>query len=421
MSEETSVDPTKAKTGAPTAVIKRTSETTVQELSHQPDQDGEAEDDTLSTSSAQSLTPSSTLYSCSSKETTATTPVPSAPSVSNDSLHNTTDTTNTNHTPIVNWSSTVVGSGPRDVVRQSVEGRSSDSHTDCHNDGGKAVPSGNNTLSMSLQGSLPVPPLPSSLPNNNTPPTPFSPHYKSTQIALRLSQYLRITKVRPQQQKSTLPQPPQHEYHSVWIGFWALLSLTCANSVVTPMRDAVALAVGVSHLPKLTVASTVLALLSSVPIGWLFEAPDPQRRRVWKRMGLTRGETQGTSLALFYRVFAILILVYGLLAFPILMHMTQPTTTTTTATNKIHNWMAASYLWSTVGQAVYVAFFLVVHLMKLHSLSLLWGVITEAMEYEDVAVSREAPSTLTPNTGKTRLKRLSFVGFGGTVGGILGR
>ncbi len=58
--------------------------------------------------------------------------------------------------------------------------------------------------------------------------------------------------------------------------------------------------------------AAVLVLGSLVPVGWLFKAPNPMRRRVWKRMGLTRGETQGTSLALFYRVFAFLLLSYAL-------------------------------------------------------------------------------------------------------------
>jgi hypothetical protein len=32
------------------------------------------------------------------------------------------------------------------------------------------------------------------------------------------------------------------------------------------------------------------------------------------------------------------------------------------------------------GKVIYIMFFLVVHLMKLHSLSLIWGVTTEAMD-----------------------------------------
>jgi hypothetical protein len=43
---------------------------------------------------------------------------------------------------------------------------------------------------------------------------------------------------------------------------------------------------------------------------------------------------------------------------------------------------------SRFGKLFYVAFFLVVHLMKLHSLSLIWGVTSEAMEYEEQAEKR---------------------------------
>ena len=195
-----------------------------------------------------------------------------------------------------------------------------------------------------------------------------------------------------------------------WIGFWAFLMVTCANYVLTPMRDAIALAVGVNHIPKLTLASTVLAVISSVPIGWLFEAPDPMRRKLWKRMGLTRGETQGTSLALFYRMFALSLLSYAV-GFKLVDYFRQEGTSHKLSTE----------VWSllgTMGNVMYVAFFLVVHLMKLHSVSLLWGVTTEAMEYEEVAKKRMRGSSL---GSKARLQRMAFVGFGGTLGGILGR
>ena len=101
--------------------------------------------------------------------------------------------------------------------------------------------------------------------------------------------------------------------------------------------------------------------------------------------------------------------------------------------------------------------------MKLHSLSLIWGVTTEAMEYEENAEQRRSeadekkkertssagglvmmggggsPSKkdnsnntqassqpnssghTKPSKSALRLKRLGFVGFGGTLGGILGR
>ena len=82
--------------------------------------------------------------------------------------------------------------------------------------------------------------------------------------------------------------------------------------------------------------------------------------------------------------------------------------------------------------------------MKLHSLSLIWGVTTEAMEYEEAAERRRnvmhnkgdqsstvnasnekqnSPSSKNKTTSHSalRLKRLGFVGFGGTLGGIFGR
>eukprot|EP00586_Coscinodiscus_wailesii_P000614 CAMPEP_0172481924 /NCGR_PEP_ID=MMETSP1066-20121228/8113_1 /TAXON_ID=671091 /ORGANISM="Coscinodiscus wailesii, Strain CCMP2513" /LENGTH=161 /DNA_ID=CAMNT_0013244655 /DNA_START=135 /DNA_END=617 /DNA_ORIENTATION=- len=93
--------------------------------------------------------------------------------------------------------------------------------------------------------------------------------------------------------------------------FLALLFSTCSNYMLAPIRDATALTIGVHHIPNLTIASTILALASSVPVGWLFEAPDPSRRRFFRNWGLTRGDTQGSSLALFYRFFAFFLLVFG--------------------------------------------------------------------------------------------------------------
>jgi hypothetical protein len=92
--------------------------------------------------------------------------------------------------------------------------------------------------------------------------------------------------------------------------------------------------------------------------------------------------------------------------------------------------------------------------MKLHSLSLIWGVTTEAMEYEENAEQRRknternmtkissggglvrmgGGNNNSPNRARSssfssskkqskssiRLKRLAFVGFGGTLGGIIG-
>ena len=327
---------------------------------------------------------------------------------------------------------------------------------------------------------------------------------------------------------------------SALAGFLALLLVTCANYMLGPMRDAAALAVGVSHIPALTLASTVLALGSSVPVGWLFEAPDPRRRRLWKRMGLTRGETQGTSLALFYRVFAFLLLSYalgfqiveilgrrggrggevvsisedakseesiialiGAVFVRIMLMVGIPADTILINLELLAGNMfgipnfepssgigqflelhqeesiptlflyTCTCLVNKFGKVIYVMFFLVVHLMKLHSLSLIWGVTTEAMEYEENAEQRRAaarerermvhthsagglvmigsPRNMNKDTSNTdlssfdqragsknvqtsshyggskpskssiRLKRLGFVGFGGTLGGILGR
>jgi hypothetical protein len=55
--------------------------------------------------------------------------------------------------------------------------------------------------------------------------------------------------------------------------------------------------------------------------------------------------------------------------------------------------LAASSVVNKFGKVIYVMFFLVVHLMKLHSLSLIWGVTTEAMEYaENAERRREVPA-----------------------------
>jgi len=294
--------------------------------------------------------------------------------------------------------------------------------------------------------------------------------------------------------KKCVPTQSQHTHGgSALAGFLALLLVTCANYMLGPMRDAAALAVGVSHIPALTLASTVLALGSSVPVGWLFEAPDPRRRRVWKRMGLTRGETQGTSLALFYRVFAFLLLSYALgfkivdlygsgnkrgggemedgdeesaialvttFFMRIMISMRIPVTNILSSTrdnimgmekyslsilNTLESYSeesipalflhACSCVVNKFGKVIYIMFFLVVHLMKLHSLSLIWGVTTEAMEYEETSERRRKEngssgksetlspgrnSNSKPSKSSLRLKRLGFVGFGGTLGGIIG-
>jgi hypothetical protein len=247
----------------------------------------------------------------------------------------------------------------------------------------------------------------------------FLPYYTITRFLQRASQLL------------LQPHHTQPFASATWIGFWALFLVACGNHVLMPVRDAIALSVGVQHMPALTLASTSLAVLSSVPIGWLFEAPNPSRRRLWKNMGLTRGETQGTSLALFYRCFAGILVAYA--AFFWALQVLQSTTTTKSSgssTSRTSRSLAdgestttpdspywdMNYLWTRIGQLAYIMFFLIVHLMKLHSTSLIWGVTTEAMEYEEVARKKSHMES-----SKMRLQRLALIGFGGTLGGILGR
>lgn len=259
---------------------------------------------------------------------------------------------------------------------------------------------------------------------------------------------------------------------SAFAGFSALLLLTCANYMLSPMRDAAALAIGVDYIPLLTLASTILALGSSVPVGWLFEAPNPERKGIaWRgRVGLTRGETQGTSLALFYRFFALTLIGYAVVFKLVEIYsddeassakQVEEITLMESVENLFKMESAMSFFYAVLGfvklvlsksgNGFYVAFFLVVHLMKLHSLSLLWGVTSEAMEYEEIAEAREkkklfgdqksfestqsligmsgpanqnseqqSQKSSRSGSSRARLKRLSFVGFGGTLGGILG-
>ena len=159
-------------------------------------------------------------------------------------------------------------------------------------------------------------------------------------------------------------------------GFLALLLSTCSNYMLAPIRDATALSIGVQYIPRLTLASTFLALVSSVPIGWLFEAPDPSRRAVFKKLGLTRGETQGSSLALFYRMFAIFLFMYSVAEKCAEMQRDGSREFT-------FPWLRHRF-----GTFGHVVFFLVVHLMKLHSISLVWGITSEAMEYEEAGEDR---------------------------------
>jgi hypothetical protein len=245
----------------------------------------------------------------------------------------------------------------------------------------------------------------------------FTPHYRSTRWICAISERLFRA---------------ESFCFATWIGFWSLFTVTMGVSTITPIRDAIALQVGVRHIPKLTLASSVLAFFSSVPIGWLFEAPDPSRRKLWKKMGLTRGETQGSSLALFYRFFAFSVAAYALgfslveliqqnpRWIPWLSKEAQAVEEATFSTTFFRDWLPRA--WQTLGEGMYIAFFLVVHLMKLHSISLVWGVTTEAMEYEDVArKAKESKLGGDSKPGRTRLQRLALVGFGGTLGGILGR
>lgn len=271
---------------------------------------------------------------------------------------------------------------------------------------------------------------------------------------------------------------------SAFAGFLSLLLITMANYMLGPMRDAAALRVGVSYIPMLTLASTTIALASSVPMGWLFEAPNPDRKgKHWRhRVGLTRGETQGTSLALFLRCFAVCLVGYAF-TFKLMYLLSwksddgEVESSVGESGEELHlltdlyqsfhfrqdeRFLAfisrvASKIMEKFGKFFYVAFFLVVHLMKLHSISLMWGVTSEAMEYEEQAELRQKrreraqrlqlngilkvnesireddneDSTKTNGKFKSskrtggkktsaRLKKLAFVGFGGTLGGILG-
>ncbi len=247
------------------------------------------------------------------------------------------------------------------------------------------------------------------------PPSTHKKFYSDDSLAGKILTYL-STKFIP---------PSSHRTGSTFAAFLSLLILTMANYMLGPMRDAAALKVGVTHIPILTLASTILALASSVPMGWLFEAPNPSRRgRSWRgRVGLTRGETQGTSLALFLRCFAVCLFGYALsfklmdlLANTWIAGSNEYTHTEVQGTRHgdsilpdnedLHSQVqelltkvehesvwgyisrVGSILLGKFGKVFYVAFFLVVHLMKLHSISLMWGVSSEAMEYEEQAELR---------------------------------
>jgi len=220
---------------------------------------------------------------------------------------------------------------------------------------------------------------------------------------------------------------------ATWLGFWAYLNVSCANLILKPIMDAVVLELGVENQPKLILASSVLAFLSSVPIGWLFEAPDPARRKIFKKMGMTRGETQGTSLALFYRFFAFSAVSYAVGFKLVNIEWIFGTKTESGENGEENKLKMLTFLIKKWGQCSYIAFFLVIHLMKLHSTSLIWGVTTEAMEYEEMARKQHENSSshqynrrnnnndaTKAKKGKTRLQRLSRIQFGGTLGSIWG-
>lgn len=285
-------------------------------------------------------------------------------------------------------------------------------------------------------------------------------------------------------------EPPKHPVvngGSSLAGFLALLFATCVNYMLGPMRDAAALAVGVDHIPVLTLISTALAIVSSVPIGWLFEAPDPKRRSMMLkkfRLGfMTRGETQGTSLALFYRFFAIFLAFYAL-GFKVLEVMeTSGADGEDIPRGFFYSFVSRARQYDKIGYSV---FYLFIHLMKLHSISLIWGVASEAMEFEEITEAREKkrriaaaanavarsqsrdtdllrtesssssengssswskslgnnaqsygvsrkmngqfsnqqvsalPKSTQGSSARRRLQKMAFVGFGGTIGGIAG-
>jgi hypothetical protein len=324
-----------------------------------------------------------------------------------------------------------------------------------------------------VQQGLPMPPLHTSTTTPNTTVPPLHSYSKDTFAGIVLNRLSNI-----------FISPNSLRSGSAFAGFLSLLLITMANYMLGPMRDAAALRVGVSYIPMLTLASTTIALASSVPMGWLFEAPNPTRKgKHWRhRVGLTRGETQGTSLALFLRCFAVCLVGYAF-TFKLMYLLSwkseegEAESSSEESGEDLHlladlyqsfqlrhdeRFLAfisrvASKIMEKFGKFFYVAFFLVVHLMKLHSISLMWGVTSEAMEYEEQAELRQKRreraqrlhlngilkvnesikedenedntktngkfKTATRKDGKkssARLKKLAFVGFGGTLGGILG-
>mmetsp|Transcript_5884 Transcript_5884/g.14213 ORF Transcript_5884/g.14213 Transcript_5884/m.14213 type:complete len:927 (+) Transcript_5884:348-3128(+) len=242
----------------------------------------------------------------------------------------------------------------------------------------------------------------------------FTPQYSFTKIAYAIS-------------RRVFDDATDDFAVATWLGFWAYLNVSCTNLILKPIMDAVVLELGVKNQPKLILASSFLAFLSSVPIGWLFEAPDPKRRKVFKKMGMTRGETQGTSLALFYRLFAFCAVSYAI-GFKL---VDIEWIFEKTSSDEGKKYVMITFLFKKWYQCVYMAFFLVIHLMKLHSTSLVWGVTTEAMEYEEIARKQHENASRLDRRGidsnpiktkkeKTRLQRLARIQLGGTLGSIWG-
>ena len=213
--------------------------------------------------------------------------------------------------------------------------------------------------------------------------------------------------------QSILRSPSRCHSLSSIAGMYLLMLVTSSNYMLSPMRDAAAITVGVESIPKLAFISTLLTLGSSALVGWLFEAPDPKRRKIFSRVGLTRGDTQGTSLALFFRMFAF----YLMLMAAVFKGL------------KSYNLNSSSY-----EKYAYASFYLGCHLMKLHAVSLVWGVATEAMELEERSDShegnrqRESVKNIYSRSSngaavaskQSKLSSLSFVALGGTAGSIMG-
>ena len=144
-------------------------------------------------------------------------------------------------------------------------------------------------------------------------------------------------------------QPPKHKHFNSWLSLTPttklssliMLLISGALGLLGPIRDGVAIMATMSTsstsstspssskhwpptLPTLTLISTLFALLSTVPISWLFESSSGAgmggkegggklgHSRIFARIGLTRGQNRGTSLKLFCRVFMVSLTQYPL-------------------------------------------------------------------------------------------------------------